>query len=510
MGSHRLIHRRATNLLSLGTACLWISVGACGGDAGDTPVGPEDLESGKVSRVWIIPDEKLFGMLGVTMRYAGGAFAADDSLVYGMRDDAGHFSWSSSDPEVATVEGGVVTSVGEGTATITATVEGVTDNVTVTVADRARFAWSVPIPGGISSGNVMGADGTIYVGSDDIARDTTTWYAVSPQGSILWTLDLPLTRFQTPAIGADGTLYLGSTLARTGPSSRPDEGRLIAVDPGGTVRWTRKVLDEIRSSPALARDGTIYVAAGHHLYAVDPRGEMRWTYEPAGDLFGLSSPAVASDGTIYVGGEGGLLAINPDGSLMWTFETGWGIQTSPSIGTDGTIYFGSRGRLWAVHPDGTERWSLGLNCPEGPEECRSVESSPSIGADGTIYAQSHGLFAVDPGGSIRWRALGVGRDSNTPILGADGTVYVAGRAPPGRPGIYPFDSQGRRLGDYPKAGAGEVPLVSPIIGLDGSIIVAAGDELVAIVEHNPTNGGFAASPWPQRRGDRANSGRAGG
>jgi outer membrane protein assembly factor BamB len=63
------------------------------------------------------------------------------------------------------------------------------------------------------------------------------------------------------------------------------------VDPSGTVRWMLD-LEGIKSSPALAPDGTIYVAGGHHLHAVDPRGEIQWTYEHHERIFGSSAKSV--------------------------------------------------------------------------------------------------------------------------------------------------------------------------------------------------------------------------
>jgi outer membrane protein assembly factor BamB len=178
-----------------------------------------------------------------------------------------------------------VTGGGEGKATITVTTQGVTGEMTVTVQDRARLAWSLPLPGTyIDSDITIGADGTIYVVTSDASH--STWFAVSPQGGVLWSLDLPRT-FSTPAIGADGTMYVGLL-----------DGGLVAVNPGGTVRWTRWDLDGIRSSPALGADGTIYVAGLSHVYAVDPRGELEWTFETAKAVFSHSSPAVASDGTV--------------------------------------------------------------------------------------------------------------------------------------------------------------------------------------------------------------------
>jgi hypothetical protein len=60
---------------------------------------------------------------------------------------------------------------------------------------------------------------------------------------------------------------------------------------------------------------------------------------------------------------------------------------------------------------------------------------------------------------------------------------------------------------------------SAAIGLDGAIVLTSfsGDSseshqgtVHAIIEKGSTNGGFAGSPWPTARGDRANTGRAGG
>ncbi len=483
-------------LLHIGSASLWVVIGACGHD-GTAPMEPGPDTPAEVARVEVYPSgesrdvsERPMGVLGVTIQLAAGARAEDGSPVYGLRSHPERFSWSSSDPEVATVEGGAITSVSDGTATISATVEGVTGSITVPVRDRARSAWSVPLPGGPGHRAQLGADGTIYVTTADYAANMSLLSALSPEGSVLWTLGLPLAAHSTPAIGSDGTLYIGSRSTGAGDFA----GRLIAVDPGGTVRWVLEDIDGIRGSPAIGADGTIYVAGGRHVYAVDPDGEIQWTYERDENVFVVSSPAVGSDGTIYVGGyDRRLHAINPDGSQRWTFTTGDLIQGSPSIGPDGTIYFGSNdGRLYAVDPDGTERWSVEL-------DWRGVPSSPSIGPDGTIYVIVDGVVAIDPAGSIRWKyRLGIGGSFATPILGADGTVYIgaAGR-------IRAFDAQGELLWDYPTDGG------SPILGLDGTVLAAA-DDLHAMVETDPTNGGFEGAPWPTARGDRANTGRAGG
>ena len=235
-------------------------------------------------------------------------------MLYGSYLNPDDFSWSTSAPEIATLHEEthpitgrsvrLVKGVSEGTATISAVSQEVTGSMTVTVRDRARLAWSVPVgTGSIDAGIAIGADGTIYMGTNEHGADRSRWSAVSPQGGVLWTLDLTRTGHSTPAIGDDGMLYLGSS----SNVSNDFAGSLIAVDPGGTVRWLLEVIDPLRSSPALGPDGTIYVAGGQHVYAVDQQGEIQWSYETADRAFFRSSPAVADDGTVYVGGEDDLL-----------------------------------------------------------------------------------------------------------------------------------------------------------------------------------------------------------
>ena len=315
-----VIRPRGVGILPTASAFLSLAISGCGEEraAPVAPSAPDTVASTTpdtvVASIRITPSERTIGFLGNRFRPFAEALAADGTTLYRTAFDPGRFTWSSSAPEIASMSGDsllipagstrFVTGLSDGTATITATSQGVTGRLTVTVRERARVAWSVPLDwsfpersrgGSIEAGVAIGADGTIYVGWNDSPAQTSHWYALSPQGGILWTVDLPNTGWSTPAIGADGTLYLGSGI---GPST----GSLVAVDPGGSVRWVLDDLDGISSSPAIGPDGTIYVAGGHHVHAVDPRGEIQWTYETSDDIFAFSSPPVASDGTIYVGG----------------------------------------------------------------------------------------------------------------------------------------------------------------------------------------------------------------
>ena len=67
-----------------------------------------------------------------------------------------------------------------------------------------------------------------------------------------------------------------------------------------------------------------------------------------------SSPAIGRDGTVYVGSDDNkLYAINgKTGEKLWEFERGRAVQSSPAIGSDGTVYVGSDdNKLYAIKTD---------------------------------------------------------------------------------------------------------------------------------------------------------------
>jgi len=179
------------------------------------------------------------------------------------------------------------------------------------------MVWSSP---------AIGADGTIYVGSDDY-----NLYAINPDGSQKWSFTTGAPIRSSPAIGTDGTIYVGS-----------DDQKLYAINPDGSRKWAGMTGALVESSPAIGADGTIYVGSfGNNLYAINPDGSQKWYFTTGGMIW--SSPAIGADGTIYVGShDNTLYAINPDGSRKWSFTTVAEVFSSPAIGTDGTIYFGSR------------------------------------------------------------------------------------------------------------------------------------------------------------------------
>src|ERR1051326_985051 len=126
-----------------------------------------------------------------------------------------------------------------------------------------------------------------------------------------------------------------------------------------------------------------------------------WAFTNSNEAY--SSPAVGRDGTIYVGSSDGRLnAVHSDGTPYWSYLTHGAVIASPALARDETVYFGSLGRsLYAVQADaGSSSGKLLWSVPTGGE----IYSSPAVGVDGTIYVGSldHMLYAVRPNGTTNW------------------------------------------------------------------------------------------------------------
>ncbi|MEA3400125.1 MAG: PQQ-binding-like beta-propeller repeat protein [Armatimonadota bacterium] len=297
---------------------------------------------------------------------------------------------------------------------------------------------------------IIAADGTLYMW-----YDRTHFYALTPDGSQKWARTYDHCRGfarQMPAVAQDGTVYLVT-----------GEGDLAALEPSSLERWrftARKGSargPELITAPVLGPDGTIFVGSHYGLYAIAANGREKWLFETGGSL--SHAPAVAADGTIYIA-QRGLTAVAPDGSEKWHLDMDhpWGVE--PAIGPDGTIYVtaGDRDRLCAVSPAGEVKWELRSSRmlspwlavgPDGTVYCfageltghlvalnpdgsrrwmhplpQSAHAPPAIDADGVIYiCDANYLFAIRPDGTEKWR-LRTDGPSGAPVIGPDGRIYL--------------------------------------------------------------------------------------
>lgn len=300
--------------------------------------------------------------------------------------------------------------------------------------------------------------------------------------------------YGSPALSNDGlTVYVGTSSLTTDAAPRPQV--LVALNVAtGAERWRYSLgLAEVRSSPAVAPDGSITVlteersASGGFVSSavvrVSAAGALVWRRElgiPASAVdVGFSAPAIGADGSVYVASDS-LYALSPDGSIRWTrFSTGEDLRSSPSIGSDGTIYFAAHNiPLTAMHPDsGRVLWER----PLGTQE--HVYASPAIGTDGSIYVATDNciLYAVSSAGASLW-SFDAGTAGSTcsmrssPAVGADGTIYLGTSDRIPRPVFFAVRPTGALRWTYSPSG---LPLdvsrenfdiySSPVIGNDGAV-----------------------------------------
>lgn len=197
-----------------------------------------------------------------------------------------------------------------------------------------NLEWRTYDVGGCAA-PIIGEDGTVYaaIGRYENAADTSDWTAASreakllaihPDGTPKWSVTTLLWIQASPSIGADGTLYAGTSHH---PLNKP--GWVYAITPEGRIRWKYDTYDDVKdmpqaqqnapdiyNSPLVDSNGLIYFGNEIGLfYALTPEGKQAWIENVSSLLY--SSPALADDGTLYVASHEkialdhyGLIALN--------------------------------------------------------------------------------------------------------------------------------------------------------------------------------------------------------
>ena len=246
----------------------------------------------------------------------------------------------------------------------------------------------------------------------------------------------------SPVISANSqTLYVGSTAGLKALDIRDPEACWVANPQApcaaSPVLWTFTTIGKVDQTPALGRDGTLYVPAMNggqkRLYAVNPNGSLKWIFGPFNTGSETSAyPVVGGDGTVYVGMGNSIYALNPatgttttPPTTLWTYATTNLIQASPLIGpvTNGRaiLYVPSRDHnLYAISSPrastttDTSCWTEGAVPPgnQPPVADAGPDQSVTLGQPVTF----NGAGSHDPNGdplTVTWN-FGDGIGSHGP------------------------------------------------------------------------------------------------
>ena len=374
------------------------------------------------------------------------------------------------------------------------------------VAPRLAGApWTFHTGKGIFSSPVIGADGTVYVGSAD-----DVFYALTASGKVRWkrrtgeiidSAALLDDRGRVYVPSADGHVYALDaatgrsvwTFAADPPSTTgafinwfegnvsmdaagtlyaPNDNRLTyAIDRDtGTKKWAFATSDQTWSSPAfdaandrMAFGSNFFLLGIPSIFSVDAAtGAQSWA--AATDGATVASPLVTAGGLTIVGSFDGYLRAydSASGALRWSFATRDHLYASPAELPDGTIVQASAdGSVYGVDPrTGALRWQYDTLAP--------IRSSPAVDVQGRVYVGTGDgrLVVLNANGSLRWAAR---------LASGPGLVCAA----------YSIDrtDDGRDLCDPAS---------------DLRLEIAAQDEPLPIVAGPRVGIGYAPEPWRSR------------
>jgi len=313
--------------------------------------------------------------------------------------------------------------------------------------------WNKDIP---DSAPAVAADGTIYVGSDNL-NGLPCLVAFNPDGTTKWvyTEGEPV---KTPVVGTDGTVYISTGFS------------LLAVSPVGKTLWSRATSD--LQSVTFGRDGRLYTGSDV-ITAYSATGSKIWA-TPSSKYSLPVGPETAADGSVYVVdvfsdledqvfkmGNCRLSRLTSAGKVSWAYYGGGPIAAA-SIGADGTLYAPcANGVLRTVHADGTPGWSFIAASP--------LTDTPTLGADETAHFGSDDgtLYAVSSMGALKWKFAAKAPILTAPTMSNDGSIYFVSEDA----ALYALDHSGKFRWSYQMQGSTRYS--SPAISPSGVLYVSS-------------------------------------
>ncbi len=245
-------------------------------------------------------------------------------------------------------------------------------------------------------------------------------------GNLKWRTDLGGPLGTTPAVGVHGIVY-----ATVESTAGAPEGRLVAVNPDGSVRWSfpssgAPAIAPVDSSPAVDTNDNVYFGTEDgRVFAVDSSGAQIWCFDTgrSGACQGATgqggaavrfSPLLDVDvvenrtSAVFFGSaDGHFFAIGgAAGELRWSYLAGGGLAGPAAIDQNGVVYsaFSDVGLIGF-----SRQGSIGVfRFPHGTATV-SPAAAPAVGVDVLfqVLTAADGLgqvVAINPDESEAWGA----------------------------------------------------------------------------------------------------------
>lgn len=266
-------------------------------------------------------------------------------------------------------------------------------------------------------------------------------------------------------VGADYTVYLFS-------KSR----KLIAVTPGGTVRWKRRFNSGLSHAPAASPEGAIILPMEDgRLVKINGRGIVLWEKDAS---YSFTAPVVDQDGAVYISTENSLLrAYSPTGNLSWSYEmTSQAVRTS--MWGDFLIAATAKKTVSSINNKGELNWTV-QNLPSGNPV--SIVSSGEL-----LYLtySSGTIVCLSEEGAVLSTFLGPQTDGFI-SLDSEGALYIFGKDKK----IYRYREEEILLIES------ETRLTAPLIGAAGNLF-SGGENWIVYCYNTPQS----AEGWSGYRG----------
>ena len=287
--------------------------------------------------------------------------------------------------------------------------------------EKPEILWEFQTPCGFQDVSpAIDDQGNVFVGCDANAGRGGRSIWLVKDGEEVWCHSYNEVVRSSPAIADNGTLYIGgyrkkddknNLCAFSSASSTP----IGAFDLGAHAKY---------SSPAIDQDGTIYFSANKKLYAIKAAPEMteKWTADCEGET--LSTPVIDNDVVYICSNSGKLYAFDKStGAKKWGTEYGKSCSSVPAIGDDGTIYIcgetNDGGVIMAVNKDGTVKWQTS-------SASAFSNSGISLSTEGHLYVgNSDGemLCCDQQDGSLIWKFTVQSKIRSVPAVDNHGNIY---------------------------------------------------------------------------------------